>query len=264
MSERLGGVERSKARYDLSTKEVNELTQELLSSHPPSGDGGVECYELPSNSRFCNIGRYVEIRVFWDVYESTNELMVREYSPYENQSRFFVTVDTAKRVPVGVLRMIEDGPAGLKTLNDLEEYLPEEEMLSYHDIDKDSCWDVGTLAVVPEYRGSGLPTAMMLRGAYKALQDRKVEHVVTAMESKPYEKIVKNVFDAPYVPLAGMDAIPYLGSESTQPLYSHVPSYEKSLRASLERSRDDMARLAISAVLDGTMVDRYIHEADDS
>lgn len=264
MRERLDNGENNNVRYDLDPTEAAALVRELLDAHPPAVKAGIECYELSSDSHFSNIGRHIEASVFGDTFGNSSEQMVREYGPYEDQSRFFITVDSEKETPIGALRVIEDGKSGLKTFNDLNEVMSESDIRAYHNIGDDACWDIGTLAIMPEYRGNGIPTVMMIRGAYKALLAHDIKHAIAAMDSRPYKKLVKGVFGAPYVPLAGMEPLPYLGSDSTQPLYSYVSEYKEALEDSLQKSDNDLAKLAIKAVLDGSNVDGQIHQPGNS
>src|SRR5579875_1985596 len=78
-------------------------------------------YVLRSEDPAAELGRSLERAVFLEAFGNTPELLEVEYSPYESASLFLVVVDHRRRLPAGVMRVIcPGGPAGLKSLNDLE------------------------------------------------------------------------------------------------------------------------------------------------
>jgi hypothetical protein len=81
--------------------------------------GRFVCFRLKGDDVFADIGRYVERVVFQKAFGNDADTMGEEYGPYEGASTFFISVDTAGRSPAGVLRVIADSSASLKTINDL-------------------------------------------------------------------------------------------------------------------------------------------------
>ena len=149
---------RTTVRYELHGNVAVDLSEQLLTSHPPTSSRRFVCYPLPGTGRFADLGRTIELEVFGDVFGNDRAELEGEYGPYEEASRFFVVMDQRRRRAAGVLRVIENSPVGLKTLRDIAGgplRIPQAEVLARHGIgDLDRCWDVGTLAVRPEYRRS--------------------------------------------------------------------------------------------------------------
>lgn len=79
--------------YTLPRGQVQELTSQLLQARPSRSDSNFICYELDSASDYTPIGQFVEARVFEAAFGNTPKDMQREYGPYEEASRFFVTID---------------------------------------------------------------------------------------------------------------------------------------------------------------------------
>ena len=150
--------------YDLSPEVLRQKTAELLRERPPKGDVAEIYYKLEGADPYADIARTVERQVFEEAFGNTTDKMEEAYGPYEYQSKFFLAVNRTgdEPMPSGVLRVIENGPRGFMTLNDLAEKKgveisdrPDfiEAVKSYHGITNlDSCWDIGTAAVLSQFR----------------------------------------------------------------------------------------------------------------
>jgi len=243
----------SENRYDLSDDQVVQLTTELIDEYPHERDDRFVCYTVDGWSRYANIARKIECDVFYDAFGNDPEEMMREYGPYEEQSQFFISVDREERAPTGVLRIIKNGPAGLKTFNDLEEDQPNfstEEAMAYHGIESlDDCWEFGTIAVPEAYRQSqGGPSLQLYRGMYLASQEAGIKHYVSLIDEGPYLKM-KDFLGIPYKPLHGAQPTHYLGSEKSLPVYGDAQEFEKAVRRKRWTVRGFMARKAIKPLL---------------
>ncbi len=224
--------------YTLPRGQVQELTAQLLQARPSRSDSNFICYELDSASHYTPIGQFVEARVFEAAFGNTPEDMQREYGPYEEASRFFVTIDRKNQSPVGVTRAIEGTPAALKTFHDLPRWLPNIDMeLVYrlHDIRPDTAlWDVGTLAVLPEYRdGSGKGSAASIQ-LFRALYISALRHSITGMVSiidKKAHKKLTQFLGVPFTPLGNTEPFSYLGSESSRAVYGYVNGFYDKMTA---------------------------------
>lgn len=258
---------RSENGYSLSHDQVVQLTAELLEEHPFEGLGDFVCYKIDGTDRYADIGRKIECDVFNESFGNDPEEMAREYGPYEAQSEFFISIDRSKGVPTGVLRAIKNGPAGIKTLNDLQAYLGEEQFsidrdLAQHGIDNlDECWDMGTIAVPEEYRSRAGVSLLLYRGMHVASQKAGVKHYVMMADDGPYKKM-KEFLGFPFVPLAGLKPMPYLGSEKSHPVYGFAPKFEKAVSRKRWTVKGFLARKAIS-VLTGKRDDQ-LHDTVQS
>lgn len=261
------GIERSVSnaepqyRYDLPAEAAQQLASELLHERPPTGDARFVCYMLDGTDSFSNIGRQVEGVVFNQTFHNDPEEMTREYGPYEEQSIFFSSVDKENEKPTsGALRVIENGPSGFKTINDLaamhgvavEEY--QRKLAEHHGIeDWGRCWDVGTVAVLPEYRSAeGGISIQLYRALYVAAMEQGIEHFISVIDSKPLTKLT-DYLGIPFIPLADSSPMEYLGSKRSQAVYGHVPDfYRKMNRARLFTARGFLARKALKLLVAGS------------
>jgi len=220
--------------YDLTASQTYELTQAFLSTrHLPSGDRFV-CFELEGTDRFANIARQLEREVFETSWGNDPDTMKNEYGPYDDSSLFFLAVDTHKNAPAGVLRMIRNSPAGLKTLVDLDDCIkspiaptaiPVDYAMRYHGIDDlDRCWDGATAAVPRRYRcklaAIYLQMAQVVAGA--ALREN-VQHLVAVLDA-PIVKAAREVLGLPLVPLADTPPFTHMDAPNNQAVYAHVSS----------------------------------------
>lgn len=250
--------------YSLSHEQVLQLTAELLEERPPASDDRFVCYKLDGNDRFSDIGRHLECRVFDEEFGNDPAEMTREYQPYEQQSEFLISVDQEAKVPTGVLRVIKNGPAGLKTLNDLENpqdgtapIITANEAIAQHGIDLDKCWDIGTVAIPKEYRSkAGAVSVMLYRGTFLAAREQGIEHVVSIVDSKPLQKMT-GYLGIPFVPLAGTKPMSYLGSESSQPVYGYLPDFYKKMNRNRFTLKGMLAYSVLRRLVKGTGDSEY-------
>jgi hypothetical protein len=270
----------SEYRYDMSEDEVRFMTAALLQDRReklPNGEfpDRYVCMEVDGRTQYANIGRQIEREVFEESFGNDASEMMTEYGPYEEHSRFFITIDTQTATPTGVLRVIENSENGLKTLNDVQDpekvteskVIPIEEVMRKHGIENlDKCDDVGTVAVPERFRGPGNGgiSIQLYRAWYVSAQNRGVEHVVSMIDKKPLSTL-RNFLGIPFKPLAGRkDGVPYLGSGESYPVYGHVPDfYDKMNRGRLFDPRKIMARKVLRRLMDGESIDHRLMLDDD-
>lgn len=253
-------------RYDLSDEEMGMLTGQLLQERTPQSSDQIICYRLEKYSIFKNVARTLEREVFEQYFGNTTEQMEAEYGQYEDQSIFFLSVDQQTQTPVGVLRVIEAGDAGLKTLNDLESVvgeehpespdLPTERVLRGHGIqDIADCWDVGTVAVRKEYRADRAQaqeaSVQLYRALYVSALESDIEHFVSVIDSRPYKKMVEYL-GIPFVPMLDSKPFPYLGSESSYAVYGDVTEFYKKMNRKRFTVKGLMARSALRPLVTGS------------
>ena len=232
---------RTTARYELHGNVAADLAEQLLTLHPPTSSRRFVCYPLSGTGRFADLGRTVELEVFGAVFGDDRAKLEAEYGPYDQASRFFVVMDQRRRRAAGVLRVIENSAVGLKTLRDIAGPLglSEAEVRARHGIgDLDRCWDVGTLAVRPEYRRSGTRrrtvSLLLYRALYVHALRTGVEHVVTAMDRHAHRVLL--TLGVLFVPVCGSEPFDYMGSPCTA-LHGSVPDFRAGVEAHSRRLR---------------------------
>lgn len=239
--------EATEPRYDFGHEQIHDLSKEFLETRELKPDSQFGCYAIDGSNKYSNLGRYVESTVFLDAFGNTPNLMANEYGPYENSSEFFVVMDHESEMPVGVLRTIRNSEAGLKSLNDLKEtplQLDAGEICDKYDIDPNRCIDVGTLAIIPEFRtrvGNILPSLLLYRTLYlRYLNNPAFDHVVTIIDKKAEKNLYRLGF--PFKPIDER-YFTYIDSTESRALYGvnneFYPSVEKHRKELLEESEKD-------------------------
>ncbi len=241
------------ARYALSKEELQRLTQAFLHDFPPHTEGALVCYEVDTEE-MCNVARTIECKVFEKYFGNNPEEMARIYGPYEDASNFFLLIDQRLAEPVGTLRVINNSPAGMMTLNTLPEDaspLSPAEIATFHGIeDMEKCWDVGTVAVLPEHQGQDA-AILLYRAMYKAACEADIEHVVSIIDERPYEKMTKYL-GIPFQPLAGTRPFAYEGSSTSRAVYGHIPDFYPVMRKHMRFSvKGWMAHSALKDLVRG-------------
>jgi hypothetical protein len=170
------------------------------------------------------------------------------------QSVFFLSIDTETKQPVGALRIIEDGPSGLKTINDIAEDKKEKgasgnykndvlEVYSMTDFHKS--WDIGTVAVA-EGNPGGSP--LLYRAMYVASQRAGVEHFFSIIDQKAYQWM--ELFGFPFETLHETDWAPYMDSPNSLPVHGDAPVFEAAVQqqeAAIRTGREQQMALKIES-----------------
>jgi len=242
-------------KYDLSDEELHSFTAELLREYPPTGDEKVVCYRIDDTMKvdYANVARTVECRVFDPKFKNDPEDMKEGYGSYEDQSFFFLAIDTEGKKPAGVFRIIRSGEHGFKTLNDIAgikddpEYI--QRVYEHYDIDNpEECWDLATAAVIPEYYGTG---PLLYRAALVGSQDENIKHFFSVIDKTAYRPM--DVMGFPFEPLFETDWMEYMGSKLSLPVHGDAPAFESTIRQrEQEMERDGKQRL-IGATAIGTI-----------
>jgi hypothetical protein len=195
------------------------------------------CYLIPHRSHFSDIARVVECAVFQKFFGDTPERMADSYAAYEENSLFLLIVDQAERRAAGAIRIILPSFKGLKSLNDITNaplYIGAEQVAEHHRIiDARRCWDIGTLAVLKEYRGTSSDhmVSLMLYGYLYALMRRRgIKHMVTILDKHAHAQLTQ-LLGVPIVPLGGSQPFTYLGVDDSRASYLSVPSVTPSVEA---------------------------------
>lgn len=229
------GVGRLVPTYDLSSQDADILTKKLIAerfAEVPSRYRFVGLEIAPGDTELGNLARRVEEQVFNEKFSNDSEVMQQEYGPYEEASRFFISVDRQEGKVSGVLRVIENSEAGLKTLNDVSSDRWEfnidvdfaKMMHGFDDLDK--VWDVGTVAVVGEYRGGHkLASIQLYRAMYASAQKHGIDHLVAIIDVSPLKDMTDEL-GIPFRALGGSSPHPYIDSPASQAVYGYVPEFD--------------------------------------
>jgi hypothetical protein len=246
----LAGDTFAQTQYDLEKEEMRRRVGQLLREREPSSGDRVVCYmlrgDVAEDVQFANVARTIECTVFDEKFGNNPEEMNQGYGAYESQSIFFLSIDTETLEPVGALRVIENGPNGLKTINDIpnhpgvqvepvdENY--EAEVYEHYGIsDPNTCWDIGTVAVPREFRDQGL-SPLLYRAMYVASQKSGIKHFFSVIDRQAFSQM--RLFGLPFVSLLKTKEGEYMGSLKSQPLYGDAPTFEGAVREKEEKMGD--------------------------
>ena len=169
--------------------------------------------------------RDCEEEVFLQAFGNTRQQLDEEYGPYSDQSVFAAVSDDAGHV-LGACRIITPGPVGLKTLNDLSRApwgVDGARSARAAGLDAANFWDIGTLGVRRDARGS--KTAISLALYHAIIVGTTVNEVagITAILDEPARRVL-SMADFVLPTLPGTRTGEYLGSEASTPVYGHRAS----------------------------------------
>jgi hypothetical protein len=230
--------------YDLSDAERDCLTRDFLATQFVPAGQRFACFELDGRDPYSDIARQLEREVFFDSWGNDAATMAREYGPYDDHSLFFLAIDTHAEAPAGVLRMIRNSPAGLKTIVDLDDTekspiapvtIPVADVTAHHRIDDlNRCWDGATAAVPRRYRRK-LPSIHMqiIMVVFAAAVRDDIQHFVAVLDA-PVVRTARDLLGLPLVPLAGTPPFTHMDAPENQAVYAHVPSL---LEVAVEKNR---------------------------
>lgn len=233
--------------YELTPEQMSELTERLLAERPPVPGERFVCYRLDGDDAYANIARTIECQVFKETFDEGPEDMQEGYGAYESQSRFYLSVDTENKTSTGMLRVIRNGPNGLKTLNDVAEENNDPEYIQkvydhYNITNPDECLDVGTVAVPRAHKGGSL---LLFRGMYVDSQQEGIKHFFSVIDEKPYEMMQFMGF--PFKQLVGTKWGSYAKSKNSIRVYGDAPTFEDAVREQESRLDEETRKLAQSA-----------------
>jgi hypothetical protein len=219
---------------------------QLLADWPLTGDGRFGCYLIADSSPYSDLARGVECCVFQQFFGNDPAIMSAEYAEYEAQSSFFLVVDRQLQQTAGACRIIANSAQGFKTLNDIAREplsIPLDEVIRDHGIENlDTCWDVGTLAVLKAYRGGTTShlVSTMLYGLLRAeASSAGIDHLVAVFDIHAFRQIV-GTLGVPFVPIAGSAPFAYLGSASSIAAYASVSRIIPSIETHMRKMRSDV------------------------
>lgn len=196
--------------------------------------------------------RDCEEDVFLQAFGNSRNQLDEEYGPYNDQSVFVAVADDSGHV-VGACRLITPGSPGLKTLNDVSrEPWGVDGLRSARaaGIDPANTWDIGTLGVRKDFRGSRMAVSIAL---YHALvvstRVNEVGSIVAVLDDQVRRLLTASDYIMTNLP--GTRTGEYLGSPASTPVYGHCAGMLDAQR----RLNPDAYRLISQGVgLDGISV----------
>jgi hypothetical protein len=218
-----------------------------MEEQPIGGDARFGCYLIADSSPYSDIARSVECRVFEEFFGNDPSIMLESYGPYERHSKFLLMIDRELRQPAGVIRIIEHSAVGLKTFNDIEGaplWISTEEATAIHQIDLAKTWDIGSLAVLKEYRGGSTKhfVCTLLYGQlYLEVCKAGIEHLTAILDEHAFRQLIDK-YGVPFVPIAGSGAFSYLGSERNYAAYASVSWIGPGVEACMKNKAELRAR----------------------
>jgi hypothetical protein len=255
--------------YDSSAEQVQLLTDQLLQKYserlPGAESRRYVAIEVPGTSLYANIGRHIERTVFEESFGNDAERMAKEYGAYEQASTFFISIDQVTKHATGALRTIANSEEGLKSWDDATEHfgLDVDKALQHQGLkDLDMIWDVGTIAVLPEFREkAGSVSILLERAMYLSAQAHKVQSLISIVDDGPLVKMRSTWrgVGIPFKPLPGTKAQPYLGSKKSHAVYGYVPDFYEKMSHHRESFRGRM----IAKYVLGDALDRLVEGTAD-
>lgn len=228
-----------RSSYTLERDSMDVRVRDLLAEYPFSGPSSFGCYRLPGISPFSDIARRIECEVFDEFFGNAADVMAREYGPYEEASEFLLIVDRTSTRAVGALRFITHSERGFKTLNDVAKpplSISTENIKATHGIrDWTRCWDIATVAVIPELRGEagGQLVSVALYGHTYALAMRSgIERFIAILDEHAYRQLTRT-FAIPFAPILATAPFSYLGSESSRATHVRLADIRANMQNEL-------------------------------
>ena len=196
--------------------------------------------------------RQCEEDVFLQAFGNTRSQLENEYGPYNDQSVFVSVSDDSGHV-VGSCRLITPGPAGLKTLNDVAREpwgVDGLRAARAASVDPTNTWDVATLGVRKDVRGSKMAISMALYHALViATRVNEVSSITAILDEHARRVLSMAEFIMPALP--GTRTGEYLGSPASTPVYGHPAAMIDAQR----RMNPDAYRLMTLGIgLDGIVI----------
>jgi hypothetical protein len=189
-----------------------------------------------------------EAEVFLSTYGNTADQFETEYGPYADQTGFMTVLDETGSA-LATTRFIAPGPAGLKTLNDVEREpwgVDGSRSARAAGIDPGRTWDIATIAVRRAPGRTALCSAALYHGLATAARANGIEFIVMIMDARARRLL--SASGLPTQALPGTGEGEYLGSPRSTPLWGNLERMFDQQR----RTDPDAYRLIYQGVgLDG-------------
>lgn len=182
--------------------------------------------------------RDCEATVFLDHYGNTTEQWQEEYGPYESSSTFIAITEPGGDA-LAALRVITPSPAGFKTISDVSRQpwsIDGARAARAAGMHTAQTWDVATIAIRAGASRGGLLAAAMYHALFRATRANNIRWIVMIMDVRARRLL--NAVHIQTQPLPGTRPGPYLGSDSSLPIWGDMPRMaDRQRRLSLESHR---------------------------
>lgn len=230
-------IDLTENRYSLSEAKRRELFDACVDDEAIA-TSSMRIITLDGGDPRSDLGRSTEQQVFDKAFGSvvphTPELMASEYGNYEENSAFFVVLDTESKDAIASLRIIRGHPN--KSIRDLRrDGLVSAKSLSDLGLDKEIVWDIATAAVVPSRSAAKMRQAST--ALYRALYWSSLRSGVTYWTSVIDRRVLR-LYDhlgIPFQRLPGTSDFDYLGSPA-QACIARLQDVESSMLSRAESS----------------------------
>jgi ribosomal protein S18 acetylase RimI-like enzyme len=254
--------------YDLSDAEVHNLTKQLLAEYKTAipKDMPFVCFNIRGTDLYSNLARTIEGRVFTEELCDEPDRMAADFKDYENYSEFFLVIDVNSEMPAGTLRIIENSNAGFMTVNELmyhvnpgdespQNYSYEQFYKSANEqasqlgntidgIKDENTWEVGTIAVLKNYRrsrnssedqkiASYVVSGLLYRSLYAQACRRDIEGFVSMIDSTALGTLKS--LGIPFEDLPYTKKIYFEDGSSFHPCFAVVPDFDVRMRSYADR-----------------------------
>lgn len=256
--------------YELTEAEVSKILEQELRDMTIK-PGKLEVVRTTNgNSPLANVARRKEATIFGKSFGNTVQEMHEIYGNYEDKSRFYLVLvagDDGKIDNTGVLRVIMsplEESITAKTIPDgaLREDFDLAKIYDDRELTPETVvWDIGTLAVDEEFRGSrgknrDKASLLLYRALYGDMVRDKIEFITAMLDSRALKSL--RSIGLPMKSFSGVtEQFEYYGSKRTSAVVGHVPEFRNSVLGRSfeggglngERMRKMMRRLAVFAFL---------------
>jgi hypothetical protein len=193
-----------------------------------------------------------ETDVFGASFGDTPETLAEAYGPYEAASVFLAVTDRQDDV-VGVVRLIQPNPRGLKTIVDLAGppwHLDGARSAHAAGIDLARTWDMATLGVRRELGGRGeVVAAALYHGVIAGTRANGIEWVIAIVDLAVRSRLASLGLTPHALPGASVGR--YLGSVASLPTFRHIPTMVDEQR---RLHPDNFRLIALGTGLDGVAI----------
>jgi hypothetical protein len=214
---------------------LRELAESLVESSGASQAFGL--HVIPSTDPAAELARSIEREVFGDVFGNSAEVLDAEYRRYEPASVFLCVLDHRRLVPAGVMRLIVSSAHGLKSVDDIErvwgQRIDEVVDRTGCEFDRNSCWDIATLAVSKGYRraaAEGLSSAALYQASVMIARVCRVRWYVAVLDVRVL-RLISLTMGRPFSRFDGLEPAPYLDSAASLPVFIDLAAYEARVAA---------------------------------
>lgn len=178
------------------------------------------------------LARTVEREVFHETFGNDEALLAAEYGPYEAQSLLVLVLDEVRDEPAGMMRIVLDGPHGLKSLEDitrepwnahLEQTLGETGI----ELDPRKALDVATIAVRSGYRKDatgGLVSLALYQALCRVREHLQAEWFVAVLDLHVLD-LLQRTFHQPFSHYRGVGPKRYLDSPASVPVWCRTEAW---------------------------------------